>query len=226
MFHQPYLSCTKCHAAGDSRDDALGPDLAKLGKDVTDLLPDRVGPETLASRQERLRDRHHRDRRRQDVTGLLAGEDRPTRSSSRPAARTGNGSTIPKKNIDERKDSGPSIMPAGLVNATGVSAAVSRPDSLPPWRSPTAAPRGRGAQARPVAGRRPALPAYECDIDHAGLIAELGRRRASSAARRSTIASASIATARRTSPAPCRRRSGSPRARSRTAPIRYSMYRR
>ena len=35
VFYQPYLTCTKWHVS-DEADEQLGPDLGKMGKDVTD----------------------------------------------------------------------------------------------------------------------------------------------------------------------------------------------
>src|SRR5258708_33560837 len=35
VFFQPYLSCTKCHSAGEEANRPLGPDLARLQSDAT-----------------------------------------------------------------------------------------------------------------------------------------------------------------------------------------------
>ena len=36
LFFQPHMACSKCHSVGNDIPSALGPDLAKLGKEVTD----------------------------------------------------------------------------------------------------------------------------------------------------------------------------------------------
>ena len=54
VFYQPFLSCTKCHAVGDGRGDTLGPDLAKLGKEVTDAYLIESVLQTLEGHQEGL----------------------------------------------------------------------------------------------------------------------------------------------------------------------------
>src|SRR6478752_4219899 len=35
LFYQPYLTCTKCHSAGDEKQHPLGPDLARLDRATT-----------------------------------------------------------------------------------------------------------------------------------------------------------------------------------------------
>ncbi len=115
VFYQPALTCFKCHAAGDGRDNSLGPDLAKLGKETTDLQlvesilrPSKVikkGFETVLIATADGK----------NITGLIV-EDRADRLLVRDPAQDGKLVTISKRDIDERKDNGPSIMPAGLVN--------------------------------------------------------------------------------------------------------------
>ena len=117
VFYQPFLSCTKCHASGDAVGgrEALGPDLAKLGKEVTDayliesvLRPSKIvkkGFETIAIATTDGK----------NITGLLA-EERTDRLILRDPVKDGNLVTIMRKNIEERKDNGPSVMPAALVN--------------------------------------------------------------------------------------------------------------
>ena len=44
LFYQPYLTCTKCHAAGEGLTQALGPDLARPEKQ-DDLVKRRIRPD-------------------------------------------------------------------------------------------------------------------------------------------------------------------------------------
>src|SRR5215203_5377264 len=36
VFFQPHMACAKCHAVGATNQNGLGPDLAAIGKDVSD----------------------------------------------------------------------------------------------------------------------------------------------------------------------------------------------
>ena len=185
-------------------------------------LPGRVDPRAVEGHQEGLRNGHDRHGDGKTITGLLA-EERPDAIVLRDPARDGKLVTIASDEIEQRQAGGPSLMPAGLVNAL-----ASRQQFLDLvrylWRSPTAAPSGP-AQLRPdPAARRPAAARVRARPRPRRPDRRPRTRRASSAARRSTTASAPTATARRTSPARCRPRSGSPRARSRTAATRTAMY--
>ena len=217
VFYQPALTCTRCHVneKADATAPTLGPDLAAIGKDAPDvelvesiLEPSKVikkgyEPVTIATDDGRT------------ITGLLA-EERPDAVVLRDPAQDGKPVAIARDRIEQRRKGGPSLMPAGLVNALAsrqqfldlvrylmeiaeygpARARALRPD---PALVVAAAARVR-APARPRrADRRP------------------GTGRASAAARRSTPASAPTATAPRTSPARCPPRRASPRPRSRTA---------
>ena len=113
-FHRPDLLCTRCHTAG-AEGARLGPDLAKLGKEATDvyliesiLLPSKVikkGFETVVITTKAGK----------TVTGLVAEEIADV-IVLRDAAQDGKLVTILKKDIDERENTGPSLMPEGLVN--------------------------------------------------------------------------------------------------------------
>ena len=102
----------RCHTPGE--DSArLGPDLAKIGKDTPDvhliesiLLPSKVikkGLETIAITTKAGK----------TITGLLA-EERGDAVILRDFVQNGKLITILKKEIDERNDKGPSLMPEGL----------------------------------------------------------------------------------------------------------------
>jgi putative heme-binding domain-containing protein len=171
VFHRPDLLCTRCHTAGEDTT-LLGPDLAKAGKEATDvylvesvLLPSKVikkGFETVTITTKAGK----------TVTGLLA-EERGDAVVLRDAAQPGKLLTILKTDIDERNDKGPSLMPEGLVNVLS-----GRQEFLDLTRYLIEiAEHGpeRARQLRPAASlfAPPPLPEYERDLDHTGLIRAL-----------------------------------------------------
>src|SRR5262249_52178027 len=108
------------------------------------------------------------------LSGLLA-EERADAVVLRDAAADGKLVTVPKKDIDERNDRGPSLMPEGLVT---VLAGRQEFLDLARYRRAIA---GKGTERarefRPAASlfAPPPLPDYERDLDHAGLIRSLDR---------------------------------------------------
>ncbi len=173
VFHRPDLLCTRCHTAGE--DGArLGPDLARAGKEATDvylvesvLLPSKVvkkGFETVVITTTAGR----------TLTGLVA-EERADAVVLRDANRDGTPVTVPKKDIDERHAAGPSLMPEGLVNV--LSGRQEFLDLARYLMEIAAGGPERARQLRPAASlfAPPPLPAYERDLDHAGLIRSLDR---------------------------------------------------
>ena len=171
VFYRPDLVCTRCHTAGDPGA-LLGPDLAKAGKEATDiylvesiLFPSKVikkGFETVVVTTKAGK----------TLTGLIA-EERADAIVLRDAAQDGKLITILKKDIDERNDRGPSLMPEGLVNVVS-----GRQEFLDLARYlMEIAEKGpeRARQLRPAASLfvPPPLPEYERDLDHAGLIRSL-----------------------------------------------------
>jgi putative heme-binding domain-containing protein len=174
VFYRPDLTCTRCHTAGE--DGArLGPDLARAGKEATDvylveslLLPSKVikkGFETVVITTKAGK----------TVTGLLA-EDNTHSVVLRDAARDGRVIAIPRKDIDTRVLSRVSLMPDGLVALLS-----GRQEFLDLARFLMEIAEKGPARAREL---RPAdsvfvpppLPAYERDLDHAGLIRALDAR--------------------------------------------------
>jgi putative heme-binding domain-containing protein len=171
VFYRPDLLCMRCHTAGGDTS-KLGPDLAKAGKEATDvylvesvLLPSKVikkGFETVTITTNAGK----------TVSGLLA-EERADAIVLRDAAQDGKLITVLKKDIDERNDKGPSLMPEGLVNVLS-----GRQEFLDLTRYLIEiAEEGpeRARQLRPAASlfAPPPLPEYERDLDHAGLIRAL-----------------------------------------------------
>ena len=108
------------------------------------------------------------------VTGLLA-EDRPDRVVLKDPGQHDKLVTVPKDQIEERSNRGPSLMPAGLVNALSsrqqfldlVCYVIEIAEHGPE--------RARLLQPDPAV-LAPPLPDYEQNLDHRGLITGLGPR--------------------------------------------------
>ena len=173
VFYQPFLSCTKCHAAGDGRGDTLGPDLAKLGKEVTDayLIESVLRPSKVIKKGFETVTIATTDGK--NVTGLLAEERADRRDPPRPGAgrETGHRLQAKHRRADGQRPVGHARRPGERAR---LATAVPRPDSLPPRnrrRRPRAAKALRPDPSQ-VAGLK--LPDYESKIDHAGMIAGLG----------------------------------------------------
>src|SRR5438094_10037684 len=108
LFHQPQLSCTKCHTSG-GKESPLGPDLARPAADSTDaylveslLAPSkaiRKGFETVAVTRTDGR----------TVTGLLA-EERNDALVLRDPANVGKPVVIAKTDIESRSVATISLM--------------------------------------------------------------------------------------------------------------------
>jgi putative heme-binding domain-containing protein len=173
IFYQPALTCTKCHIAerADAPAPTLGPDLATIGKDTPDrdlvesiLEPSKVirkgyEPVTIATDDGRT------------ITGLLA-EERPDAIVLRDPVQDGRPVAIARDRIEQQRRGGPSLMPAGLVNALS-----SRQQFLDLVRYLMEIAEYGPARARALrpdpALVAPPLPEYERRLDHAGLIAGL-----------------------------------------------------
>ena len=168
-FHQPHLACAKCHVFGRP-DQALGPDLSAIGKEVTDeslvesvLLPSksiRKGFQsvTLVTAAGRT------------VTGLLV-ERTAERLVVRDVARGGEVATFDLAALEDWKLNDASIMPAAQVNQLR-----DRRQFLDLVRYLQEIRDGgavRALQLQPPASLLVfALPEYEKRIDHAGLIGD------------------------------------------------------
>ena len=174
VFYQPSLTCTKCHTS-ETGSPSLGPDLAALGRDIADayivesiLEPSKVikkGYDTVTLSLEDGR----------TVTGLL-GEERADAVVVRDPGQDGKAVTVPKNQIEERKDGGASIMPVGLVNNLGT-----RQQFLDLVRylmeiAEKGPARARELKPDPALMAVTPLPEAERDIDHAGLITALNQQ--------------------------------------------------
>jgi len=171
VFHQPFMACVRCHAAGDGKASPLGPDLAAIDKSASDasivesvLLPSKEikkGYEsaTVSTVGGKL------------VSGIVASRD-DTKVVIRDPAKGGEAIVIPKADIAELAPSAQSIMPAGLVNQLS-----SRQQFLDLARYLMELRDGgapRAVALRPPANLiAPEPPEYEKRIDHAGLVRSL-----------------------------------------------------
>jgi putative heme-binding domain-containing protein len=173
LFYRQELMCARCHDGNaHAQEHPLGPDLARPSERATGaflvesiLNPNKVikkGFETvtIATRDGKV------------VSGLLDQELQDA-VVLRDTAGEGKLIRVPKAEIEERANNGPSSMPAGLVNLL-----VSRQEFLDVARyviELTEKGPARAKELRPnaVALNPAPLPEYENDLDHAGLITAL-----------------------------------------------------
>jgi putative heme-binding domain-containing protein len=171
VFYQPHLLCASCHLKGE-RGEGLGPDLSMLGMPVQG--PDLV--EAILEPSKTIRKGYETvtvvTKDGKTLTGRLI-EDRPDTVVIREATPEAEPIAVARAAVEERRDNGPSLMPAGLVNQLG-----SRQDFLDLVCYLIEIARGgpgRALELRPdpaMMGPAP-LPEYEKDLDHAGIIAGL-----------------------------------------------------
>lgn len=169
VFFQRQMACGKCHAAGKAIPNALGPDLAALGKEVSDetlveavLLPSktiRKGFESVTAVTTAGK----------TLTALLV-ERTPKKLVVRDVLRDGELTTIPANELDNVNVNVTSIMPAGQVNQLN-----SRQQFLDLMRYLMEIRDGgeaRALQLQPSAALLAfVVPEYERHLDHAALIA-------------------------------------------------------
>jgi putative heme-binding domain-containing protein len=170
LFHQPQLSCTKCHTCGANEGESpLGPDLARPQPGTTDI--DIVN--ALLDPSNMIRKGYESVTvLRTDgtvVSGLLA-EDRNDAIVLRDAKEGGRLLTIEKEDIEEQTVEVLSMMPTGLVNQFAdrqqfldLAAFLMECAEFGPARA-------RSLRPDPAV-IDPPLPAYEAVLDHAGMIA-------------------------------------------------------
>lgn len=174
IYYRPQLACVTCHGQGQNLAQ-LGPDLSKVGKEVTDqhliesiLHPSKViKPEFQAVTIATLDG--------STTTGLVV-EDKKDTLTLRDGANPANVHVITKAQIEERRQSRESLMPVGLVNALANHDEFR--DLLSYLRAIADGGPARALALRPDPAQlapKP-LPAYEHEIDHAGLIARLGAK--------------------------------------------------
>ncbi|MCH7990740.1 MAG: c-type cytochrome, partial [Planctomycetes bacterium] len=171
LFYQPYLTCTKCHTAGQ-QGKPLGPELTKLGAEATAaylvesiLKPSKAikkGFESLVIVTNNGK----------TITGIFV-EETPQHIVLRDASHNGKLITVPQKDIDEKVTNKLSLMPRGLVNQLAgkqqfldLIRYLIEIAQFGPQRALELKPSPALYAARP-------LPEYERHIDHAGMIANL-----------------------------------------------------
>ncbi|HEX4146853.1 MAG TPA: DUF6797 domain-containing protein [Pirellulales bacterium] len=172
LFYQPQLSCTKCHACGGKEGESpLGPDLARPAPGATaDGIVD-----SLLNPSKVIRKGYEAVSVVRDdgsiVTGLVAKE-RADALVLRDPNTAGKFVVIAKNQIEEQSTSAVSLMPTGLTNQLAdrkqfldLAAFLIESAEFGPARA-------RSLRPDPAV-IHPPLPAYETDLDHAGLIAGL-----------------------------------------------------
>lgn len=175
VFHRRALQCARCHRVGEpDGGEALGPDLARWAEPpgLTHLAASILRPS--AAIREGFEPVTIATTDGQVITGLLAGESDGA-VVLRRVDRDGEPEAIPRDRIEERARGTTSVMPAGLVNALG-----SRQEFLDLLKYLADVSEGGPERARELAPpaamlAAPALPSYEAEVDHAGLIRGLDR---------------------------------------------------
>lgn len=173
LFLQAESTCTLCHSDG-SRKNTLGPDLSRFEKKPSDaqLIESILHPSKVVRKGYEGVNIVTADGK--IISGLLVKETAQA-LTLKVVSRKGKLVTIAKADIDDRSRKPVSIMPKGLVNHF-----ASRQQFLDLARYVfDIAQNGpdRAAELRPPAwlyAARP-LPAYEKNIDHAGMIRGLNR---------------------------------------------------
>lgn len=174
LFHQPYFACAKCHAVGQAATtvQSLGPDLAKLGKEVNAehliesvLEPSKVirkGFEPITVQTVGGK----------SIVGLLI-EDAADKLVLRETSE-GKLITLKKSAIDDQVISKTSIMPPGQANQL-----ASRQQFLDLARYLIEIAEGGPQRAQILQPPRSLLvlqiPEYEKQVDHVGMIAEFNQ---------------------------------------------------
>ncbi len=172
LFYQPQLSCTKCHTCGGKESESpLGPDLARpeRGSTAEGIIEALLEPSKAIRKGYEVVVATRTDGT--TVTGLVA-EDRKDALVLRDPAAAGKSVEIPTADIEQRSLAPTSLMPTGLSNQVAdrqqfldLAAFLIEAAEFGPARA-------RSLRPDPAV-INPPLPAYEADLDHAGLITDL-----------------------------------------------------
>jgi putative heme-binding domain-containing protein len=172
LFYEPQLGCTKCHTCGGADGESpLGPDLARPAPGATagDVVESLLAPSKVIRKGYEAVVVNRSDGA--TVTGLVA-EDRKDALVLRDPAAAGKPVVIPTADVERRTTSATSLMPTGLTNQLAdrrqfldLAAFLIEAAEFGPARA-------RSLRPDPAV-IDPPLPAYEADLDHAGLIAGL-----------------------------------------------------
>jgi putative heme-binding domain-containing protein len=169
VFFQPHMLCAKCHLVGSANQNGLGPDLAALGKEASDvslvesvLLPSKVIRKGFESVTAVTKDG-------QTISALLVNRT-PEKVVVRDIQRAGELTTMAASDLEEFKLNATSIMPPAQVNSLN-----SRQQFLDLIRYLIEIRDGGAARARELKPPQTliafTLPEYESHLDHATLIA-------------------------------------------------------
>jgi putative heme-binding domain-containing protein len=171
VFYQPRMGCANCHA-GEGAGAMLGPDLAKDGRGLEGdhLVVAVLSPSKLIRKGFQTITVATADGR--TISGMLA-EEQADVLLIRDLAQNGRLVSIPRAEVQDRNDNGPSTMPAGLAGQ--LSARQDFLDLISYLIEITEKGPARALALKPspalLAPVR--LPEYESTIDHAGMIAGL-----------------------------------------------------
>ncbi len=172
-FFQVYLSCSKCHSVGE-KENPLGPDLSKLGPQVTDryLVESVLDPsKEIKKGFESVTVFTGKGKQFAGLIKASTDEQLILNDISRPGIEL----EFERDEIDEIVKSRASIMPKGQVNQlTGKQQFLDLVKYLMEIRDGGAK---RAAELQPppsVYAARP-LPEYEKNLDHSGLLASLNQ---------------------------------------------------
>jgi putative heme-binding domain-containing protein len=171
VFHQPLVACAQCHSVGNPLSSPVGPDLAKLGKDITDAMliesvlePSKVIREGYASVVVLTVDGR-------SLTGILTKQNQDGVAIRDPSF--GTLTTVAAADIDEVRKSPVSIMPIGQIDRL-----ASRQQFYDLMRYLIDIRDGgveRALELQPSAALIAyTVPEYEQRIDHAALISDWG----------------------------------------------------
>ncbi|MDX2035553.1 MAG: DUF6797 domain-containing protein [Isosphaeraceae bacterium] len=170
LFYRDHITCAKCHVGSDAAP-PIGPDLSRLGREYADemiveaiLEPSKRIAESHASHRFALRDGR-------TFTGMIVEEGGGRVVIRDLATPTYDRREFKTDQIEERAVAPVSTMPTGLVN--GLANRGEFLDLVSYVRAIADGGPKRAAELVPVASKLapPPLPAYERDLDHAGLIA-------------------------------------------------------
>lgn len=169
LFFQSFLTCAKCHDAESGQ--LIGPDLTRVGKEATAeyLVESLLSPSKVIKKGFETLTVNTVDGR--TITGLLAEEKNGTLTLIDPSG--GSRIKIPAAEIERKSTSPVSLMPEGMANLLS-----NRQQFLDLVKYLIEIAEGGPSRAKELrpAQTALALPEYEKDVDHAGLIRVLDQK--------------------------------------------------
>ncbi|OYP28928.1 DUF6797 domain-containing protein [Rhodopirellula sp. MGV] len=172
LFYSSGLGCVQCHSIGEGQK-LLGPDLAELGERATFrhvldsiLRPNQMVLAPYVAETFLLDDGVV-------VTGLVRQQSATTVQLAVPGEEAPR--SISLANIEARKPA-KSVMPTGLINQLGDETDVFDLVAFVVALGQAGPEKAASLVPDPGSIAAPPLPAYEANLDHAGMIASLGER--------------------------------------------------